>query len=97
MLTKKEIKTIRKTIKDFADSTQTDSKKEAYCLFVYYKDGTIQKYKYKRLKNILDCYNIQLDYNLRTDKIKEMYLIMTTKNSDVFEIVTFEDNKTTLL
>lgn len=47
MLSKKQVKAIRKSIKLFSDDMQNTFKKEYYCLYIEYTDSTSQ------IKNVL--------------------------------------------
>lgn len=88
MLSKKQIKLIRQSIKLFSDSTQNTFKKEYYCMNIDYTDGTSQKCFFKRLKSALKY----LDTLLRGYKVKEIYFTLQSIN-DVFEIALYTDGK----
>jgi hypothetical protein len=89
MLSKKQIKLIRKNIKLFSDSTQNTFKKEYYCLYVEYTDNTNNKYCYKRLKTALKHLDTIIEYDLYTAKVKEIYFTLQSINN-LFEIVLYD-------
>lgn len=92
MLSKKQIKLIRKNIKLFSDSTQNTFKKEYYCLYVDYIDGTSQKCSFKRLKSALKY----LDTLMQGHKAREIYFTLQSIN-DAFEIAIYIDKKLEIL
>lgn len=96
MLSKKQVKAIRKSIKLFSDDMQNAFKKECYCMNINYTDGTSQKCSFKRLKTALKHLNIIIEYDLYTAKIKEIYFTLQSINN-LFEIALYLDGKLELL
>lgn len=96
MLSKKQVKAIRKSVKAFSDSTQDTFKKECYCMNIDYTDGTSQKCSFKRLKTALKHLNIIIEYDLYTAKVKEIYFTLQSINN-LFEIALYLDGKLELL
>lgn len=96
MLSKKQVKAIRKSIKLFSDDMQNTFKKEYYCLYIEYTDGTSQKCSFKRLKSALKQLDTIIKYDLYTAKVKEIYFTLQSIN-DAFEIALYLNGKLELL
>lgn len=96
MLSKKQVKAIRKSVKVFSDNTQNNFKKEYYCLYIEYTDNTNNRYCYKRLKTTLKQLDTIIKYDLYTAKVKEIYFTLQSIN-DLFEIALYLDGKLELL
>lgn len=96
MLSKKQVRAIRKSVKVFSDNTQNNFKKEYYCLYIEYTDGTSQKCSFKRLKSALKQLDIIIKYDLYTAKVKEIYFTLQSMDN-LFEIALYLDGKLELL
>lgn len=96
MLSKKQVKAIRKSIKLFSDDMQNAFKKECYCMNINYTDGTSQKCSFKRLKTALKYLDTIIKYDLYTAKVKEIYFTLQSINN-LFEIALYLDGKLELL
>ena len=92
MLSKKQVKAIRKSIKLFSDDMQNTFKKEYYCLYIEYTNGTSQKCSFKRLKSALKY----LDTLMQVHKAKEIYFTLQSMNN-LFEIALYLNGKLELL
>lgn len=92
MLSKKQVKAIRKSIKLFSDDMQNTFKKEYYCLYIEYTNGTSQKCSFKRLKSALKY----LDTLMQGHKAKEIYFTLQSMNS-LFVIALYLNGKLELL
>lgn len=96
MLSKKQVKAIRKSIKLFSDNMQDTFKKECYCMNIDYTDGTSQKCSFKRLKTALKYLDTIIKYDLYAAKVKEIYFTLQSINN-LFEIALYLDGKLELL
>lgn len=96
MLSKKQVKAIRKSIKLFSDDAQDTFKKECYCVNIDYTDGTSQKCSFKRLKSALKYLDTIIKYDLYTAKVKEIYFTLQSIDN-LFEIALYLDGKLELL
>lgn len=96
MLSKKQVKAIHKSVKVFSDNTQNNFKKEYYCLYIEYTDGTSQKCSFKRLKSALKYLNTIIKYDLYSAKVKEIYFTLQSMNN-LFEIALYLNGKLELL
>lgn len=96
MLSKKQVKAIRKSIKLFSDDMQNTFKKEYYCMIIDYTDGTSQKCSFKRLKSALKYLDTIIKYDLYTAKVKEIYFTLQSMDN-LFEIALYLNGKLELL
>lgn len=96
MLSKKQIKAIRKSVKAFSDNMQDTFKKECYYMNIDYTDGTSQKCSFKRLKTALKHLDTIIEYDLYTAKVKEIYFTLQSMDN-LFEIALYLDGKLELL
>lgn len=96
MLSKKQVKAIRKSVKVFSDNTQNNFKKECYCMNIDYTDGTSQKCSFKRLKSALKQLDTIIKYDLYTAKVKEIYFTLQSMDN-LFEIALYLNGKLELL